>query len=380
MSRLVVFAGALLERSESGRWVTKQAFADYLQGLAQRFEKVTFVARVDKAKTGYLGDLGDAGIEVVALGSGRVSMLKNYFRVLESATGAYLIVFFPNGTALWPIWGRLKRVSRRIAVYFGNDYHEWLGKLRISKVPGGEAVYRRANLVAIKSADVVFARGRAIAEQCGELNSNVVETVPIGYLNPIESNLYDDGLDWDKQPIRLLFVGALSERKGIPVLFDAMALLMKQGCKDLTLDVLGDGPSSGDLRDLAQAKLGEGVVNFRGWVEGDATEIYWSRADLLVVPSLYAEGVPRVIDEAIMRKVPVVSSRVGGIGKEFNLGEIRLIEPDDSEALASAMLEILTSPEARKTLLTCAEFRREKWLNTGSVSQQHADQLLEALS
>jgi glycosyltransferase involved in cell wall biosynthesis len=72
-------------------------------------------------------------------------------------------------------------------------------------------------------------------------------------------------------------------------------------------------------------------------------------AAALVVPSIY-EGMPLVILEAMEAGVPVVASRVSGIPEVVEDGVTGwLVPPEDPEALAAALAEVLEHPdEARK--------------------------------
>jgi glycosyltransferase involved in cell wall biosynthesis len=82
-------------------------------------------------------------------------------------------------------------------------------------------------------------------------------------------------------------------------------------------------------------------------------------ADVVVVPSRN-EGMGRVIVEAMALGLPVVAAAVGGIPAVVTNDECgRLIEPDDVEALAAALVELGHDPGLREKLGETARERAE---------------------
>jgi glycosyltransferase involved in cell wall biosynthesis len=68
-------------------------------------------------------------------------------------------------------------------------------------------------------------------------------------------------------------------------------------------------------------------------------------ADLFVLPSLF-EGLPLVVLEAMAASVPIVGTRVCGTEEAITDGfGGRLVEPQNSAALADAVVEALTQPQ-----------------------------------
>lgn len=103
-------------------------------------------------------------------------------------------------------------------------------------------------------------------------------------------------------PKRVAFVGRLSFEKG-PDRFCALARRAPPG---LEWHVYGDGP----MRKELEAEHG-GIVHFHGNV-ADVQSV-WSHIGLLLMPSRF-EGVPLAALEAMSAGVPVLASRVGGLG------------------------------------------------------------------
>ena len=105
-----------------------------------------------------------------------------------------------------------------------------------------------------------------------------------------------------------LFVGRLSEEKGLETLFRAWERLPSQ----YPLQVVGDGPQ----RAAMEARMRDGNMShvaFRGRLSRDETIALIKGAQFLIVPSVCYEGFPMVIAEAMACGTPVICSRLGSM-------------------------------------------------------------------
>ncbi len=110
---------------------------------------------------------------------------------------------------------------------------------------------------------------------------------------------------------RILFVGRLREQKNLKVLIEQLARLRREGVNAFRLDVVGDGPLTAPMHDLAERfGLGDNVV-WHGWAAKPEVLARYQSADCFVNPSTY-EGLPNAVLEAMACSLPVVASRVGG--------------------------------------------------------------------
>ncbi len=142
---------------------------------------------------------------------------------------------------------------------------------------------------------------------------------------------------------RLLFLGNLSDRKGVPELIEAVAGLPFR--VDL---VLAGGGEVERCRKLAAAR---GLQpRFTGWLGAPAAAAELAGADVLVLPS-HDEGLPLVILEALARGVAVIATPVGAIPEVLQHGRTALIvPPGDVPALAAAITELAADPALRARL------------------------------
>lgn len=131
---------------------------------------------------------------------------------------------------------------------------------------------------------------------------------PTPNFRPVERALHTKG------PLRLLFVGQLGEHKGIGFLLDAM----KDVTVDVELMVVGEGPLSGLVQQRAET---DRRITHLGYMPPGELMKCYSVADALVVPSLCYENSPTVIYEALNAGIPVLASRIGGVGELVREGE-----------------------------------------------------------
>jgi glycosyltransferase involved in cell wall biosynthesis len=148
---------------------------------------------------------------------------------------------------------------------------------------------------------------------------------------------------------RLLFVGRLVERKGVPHLLRALARL--RDSHDVRLDVVGDGPQRSALQTLALELGLQGHVNFHGYVSEEVLARHFRECDVFVLPAITdakgdVEGLGVVLIEAMLNRKPVVASRSGGITDIVRDGSTGLlVPPADVDALTSAIRRLLDDPQ-----------------------------------
>jgi len=157
-------------------------------------------------------------------------------------------------------------------------------------------------------------------------------------------------------PPRLMYCGRLDLQKGLWELFEAVAILNREGLP-CQLDMVGgtDTPVYAGLVELA-TRLGiHDVIHWHGLVPyGPQLFEHYQRADVFVLPS-YSEGFPHAIWEAVANCCPVVTTAVGGIPALIEHEEhALLIPPRDVAALVAAIRRALTDATLREKMVTRA--------------------------
>lgn len=140
---------------------------------------------------------------------------------------------------------------------------------------------------------------------------------------------------------RLLFVGRLDAVKGVPLLLEAVAAV-KDAHPEIHLTVVGDGPIRGDLE--AQARAQGVPAEFVGYKSQDEVAALLDSHDMLILPS-FAEGVPVVLMEAMAARLPVITTRVGGVQELVEDGVSgAVLPPGDLASLIRTLDSFLSDP------------------------------------
>ncbi|MSO42058.1 MAG: colanic acid biosynthesis glycosyltransferase WcaL [Solirubrobacterales bacterium] len=147
----------------------------------------------------------------------------------------------------------------------------------------------------------------------------------------------------------VLCLGRLVPQKGQADLLAALSRLRGEGV-EVTARLAGDGPERASLeRTVARLGLGE-EAEFLGGVSQDDVVALYREATIFCLPSL-DEGLPVVLLEAMACETPVVTTRVAAIPELVSDGANGLlVEPGDSEALATALGSLLSDAALRDRL------------------------------
>ena len=112
---------------------------------------------------------------------------------------------------------------------------------------------------------------------------------------------------------RILFAGRIVKNKGWRHALAATAIASRMLGRDLRLVVAGDGPDLPEMRRIV-ANQDVGIsVEFLGWIDRQAMQLEMRKADLLLMPSLWAEPFGLLGIEAGCVGLPTAGYAVGGI-------------------------------------------------------------------
>ena len=208
---------------------------------------------------------------------------------------------------------------------------------------------RRVPLLArlfLRRARIVLCPSEYLAGEARGLGARAVRVVPAGIELPAEVAEPDD-------PPHVLYVGRLSEEKGVPELLRATAGLSRV--------IVGDGP----LRD--------GVPEAVGFVPPGELGPYYERAAVVACPSR-REGYGVVAREAMAYGRPVVASAVGGLrdAVEERVTGL-LVPPGDTTALRGAIERLLADGELRRRLGSAGRERARTELSWDAATRALLD-------
>jgi glycosyltransferase involved in cell wall biosynthesis len=150
----------------------------------------------------------------------------------------------------------------------------------------------------------------------------------------------------------VLFVGRVEERKGVAELLDAMGMLRERGVA-FELRLVGGSAEGAELEALRERARRAGLPGsvFRGVARERADlEACYRWADVLVLPTHF-EGFARVLYEAMVFGVPVLSTFVGGIPAVLTDGVDSIRLPlRDARGIADQIQRALADAELRERI------------------------------
>lgn len=154
----------------------------------------------------------------------------------------------------------------------------------------------------------------------------------------------------------VLFVGRLIEIKGADVIVEAARFF-----RDSAVFIfIGDGPLAPDIKQASEQQVN---ILFIGRVNNKDLPDYYCAADVLVVPSRYAEGFGRVILEALSCGIPVIGADCKGIREAMDTSVGIFVKPDAS-AITRAIESLVTDSSRRESLRSkCRTFAEERYEN-----------------
>ena len=162
------------------------------------------------------------------------------------------------------------------------------------------------------------------------------------FYNPcLTEKVLEEGLSAapGKEPggtLRLLFVGALNEAKGVVRAIQIMRRLNELG-DDVSLDMVGDGPDRRHYEKMVDDLGLSDKLIFHGWIRHTDLSPYYAAAHCILLPSK-TEGWPKVLSEAMAFGVVPIAASVSAIPQYLDKFEIgRAVTYDDLDGYIQAV-------------------------------------------
>jgi colanic acid/amylovoran biosynthesis glycosyltransferase len=154
-----------------------------------------------------------------------------------------------------------------------------------------------------------------------------------------------------QDPLRIMSVARLVEKKGIEYALEALALARPRFGRPFEYHIVGDGPLRQSLEAKSQALGLSAEVRFVGSLENNRVKQLMSSMHALLAPSVTAEngdkeGIPVALMEAMALGLSVFSTQHSGIPELVRHGETGYCTPErDASALATALVAWANAPE-----------------------------------
>lgn len=158
-----------------------------------------------------------------------------------------------------------------------------------------------------------------------------------------------------RPPYKLLTVARMTEKKGLPDLYRALALLKQKGIL-FEHRLIGDGDDREQILMLIQQLNLSDECTWLGTRTHTEVLDQFRQADLFVLACRIAgsgdrDGIPNVLVESLAMGVPALSTQVSAIPEILKHGETGYtIEPEQPEIMAGAIEKLLQDNELRRKI------------------------------
>jgi glycosyltransferase involved in cell wall biosynthesis len=249
----------------------------------------------------------------------------------------------------------------RVSTFHGFTGGDWKNRL-----------YERLQIRSARSCDAVIAVSRPVRERLlrGQVPPDRLHLIP-NALSRTDSGLDRNAarreLGLPEQGTVIGWVGRLSQEKGPDVLVRSIPLLSSATWQ---VSFIGGGPEQRAAQRLADELGLANRIRWHGQIPGAAR--CYAAFDCLVLSSR-TEGTPIVLLEAMARGVPVVATRVGGVPDVMGEDEGWLIPPENPQALANAIGQVITQPAITAGRVSRARVRVNRDHAAGPWIERHAE-------
>jgi len=154
----------------------------------------------------------------------------------------------------------------------------------------------------------------------------------------------------EDEPVKVITVARLVEKKGVAFGIEAVARLISNGKRILYL-VVGDGLLRDSLQEMIDRLGVVPHVKLLGWKTQEEVRLLLREAHILIAPSITSsdgnqEGIPNVVKEAMASGLPVISTLHSGIPELVTDGVSGFLVPErDAKSLADSLAHLIDHPE-----------------------------------
>lgn len=248
----------------------------------------------------------------------------------------------------------------------------------------GDMVEKKAVLSAAK----VISCSASMKQRIADFWNLDVRNITVVH-NPVDTELFCPLEKTNQNPhkIQIGYFGRLEGRKGVDVLCQAFGKLVERR-DDVELSLFGDDCSRNEggswlefLSEYSERHQFRDKVVFKGHVQRESLPAVYNAMDICVVPSKEFENFPYSCLEPMACGRAVVASRCGGLPEMLQNGvHGLLVPPGHSDALADALLQLVTNHQLRLTLGANARRHAEKFFARETIARQTLEVYRKAIN
>jgi glycosyltransferase involved in cell wall biosynthesis len=177
---------------------------------------------------------------------------------------------------------------------------------------------------------------------------------------------------------RILFVGAMDERKNPLGLLQACEAMLRAG--ECTLTFAGQGNvSSAYYQDVLKYAAALPGVELLGFIGREELGEQFARSSLLVLPT-FEDNCPMVVLEAMAAGLPVTASRVGGVPDliTHDLDGL-MFNPNQARDVRACIEKLVREPHTRTRLATAGRITAQERFHPQVIAERHLEIYREVL-
>jgi glycosyltransferase involved in cell wall biosynthesis len=280
-----------------------------------------------------------------------------YIRIIK--TSDYVYIFMPGFSGFLASFICVI-TKKKYFTYFGADWFE-TAAFRAKWSGIGKLLYpfyilfaKFAEFFTVRYANFCLVTGKSFLSRLKRFNSNVYETKPM--INISKNEFFKKETFGENGKIRLLFVGSITERKGVIYLVRAFEYLRKFNIVPSQVELYMAGPLDKNywkkIENFLSNKEYSQNIHYLGYISDKETLLQlYRKSDIFVLPTL-GEGFPRVIYEAMSQSLPVIVSRIKTVFG--TLGDNNLVlycNPKDPLSIAESISILVNNELFRNKLV-----------------------------
>lgn len=214
-----------------------------------------------------------------------------------------------HNSALWPAWARVGQWAE----------HRMIGaKVAAVSQAGLDGLWkfqkeRNQPLTPVADSEVIY-------------NGVARKVNPSDYALPAQFSRPED------QPVRVLFAGRFEEQKGVDLLPEIVKCAAQNTTRRVRLQIAGSGAKAKELQQWSAQPQVSWQVEITEPIPSLARRLQDGQYDIVLMPSRF-EGLALVAIEALLAGVPVVATRVPGLGEVFPEDYPLLAPSEDGQAI-----------------------------------------------
>ena len=307
-------------------------------------------------------------------------LLPDFLEEMEEFTRRHGLTYRAVHSHYWLSGWLGRSFSRWLDIPHVVTFHT-LSRIKMQSRPGENEPWQRQEVEEqlMASADRIIAFSPHERDAMARLYGADVERiqlapcgVDLGTFRPLgrEESRKQLGLNGDKV---LLYVGRIESLKGVELLVRTAAQL--DTCEPVRVLVVGDDNGQDRevdrLRELAETLEVGDSIDFVGRVAQEKLPVYYSAADVCVVPSFY-ESFGLAALESMACGTPVVASRVGGLSTVIQHGRTGYLKAWRCPEAFANSLEMLISSKSLQHSMGLAARSRAEAMSWDKVAEQIA--------